>query len=81
MSNPMPNEAMPELLPEHGRNTLNTEQKAKYASVHFQPHKKKKSFCILETLYKVIFNHTPLRFLYYFLPHIRTLFHCHAEEV
>jgi hypothetical protein len=24
MSNPMPNEAMPELLPEHGRNTLNT---------------------------------------------------------
>jgi len=36
MSNPMPNEAMPELLPEHGRNTLNTEQKGKYASVHFQ---------------------------------------------
>jgi len=33
MSNPMPNEAMPELLPEHGRNTLNTEQKGKYASV------------------------------------------------
>jgi len=35
ISNPMPNEAMPELLPEHGRNTLNTEQKGKYASVHF----------------------------------------------
>jgi hypothetical protein len=38
ISNPMPNEAIPELLPEHGRNTLNTVHNRKYGSVHMKKH-------------------------------------------